>query len=239
MILDVELTYTTLIDRVQNSQRAFRAGEKMDIQINKELVKERRLENIWTQQQLADEAGISLRTIQRIENTGSGSLDSVKALATSLGIESSSLLRFQKQTDPQSISSRSTYRKKLMILIVLAGLLGNLGYFSLANAKPITLAIVVDSDQIEESQITVTGEPGVSQEQTFGENLKLVFTPWIIENDRIRVDVEVYKLQQDLEPRLLATPRIDTILNTSGKITFGILPSSYLELVVTPKYLTN
>ena len=44
-------------------------------------VKKMRLERHWSQEQLADMSGLSIRTIQRIENGGNAGLESLKALA--------------------------------------------------------------------------------------------------------------------------------------------------------------
>ena len=53
----------------------------MDMQVNFELVKELRLERGWSQEQLAEIAGVSLRTIQRVEADGNCSLETRNALA--------------------------------------------------------------------------------------------------------------------------------------------------------------
>ena len=55
-------------------------------------VKELRAGKHWSQEELAVACGINLRTIQRIENQGSGSLESVKALAAVFGIDADDLL---------------------------------------------------------------------------------------------------------------------------------------------------
>ena len=54
----------------------------MDKMINSELVRELRTQKSWSQEQLATVAGISPRTVQRIENEGTCSLESLKALAS-------------------------------------------------------------------------------------------------------------------------------------------------------------
>lgn len=52
--------------------------------INSAIVKEKRLDKGWTQQQLADVADLSLRTIQRIESQGLGSMETCNALCSVL-----------------------------------------------------------------------------------------------------------------------------------------------------------
>ena len=63
----------------------------MNTRINQERVKVLRLGKSWTQQKLADEAKISLRSIQRIESDGIASLQSRAAIASAFGIEPTEL----------------------------------------------------------------------------------------------------------------------------------------------------
>ncbi len=63
----------------------------MDMKVNQELVKQLRIEKSWSQEKLAEEAGLSLRTIQRMELDGSASLKSRLAVANALDIAPSAL----------------------------------------------------------------------------------------------------------------------------------------------------
>jgi transcriptional regulator with XRE-family HTH domain len=55
------------------------------------VVQEMRLKNGWSQQQLADISGLNVRTIQRIEQGQSASLESFKALGAALNVDFSQL----------------------------------------------------------------------------------------------------------------------------------------------------
>ncbi len=59
------------------------------MQISPDSVKIRRWreERCWSQEHLADAAGIGLRTVQRIENGGQASRESVMALAAAFGVD--------------------------------------------------------------------------------------------------------------------------------------------------------
>lgn len=58
----------------------------MDVKVNSNLIKTERESRGWTQEHLANVAGLSLRTIQRIEKTGTASFESVTALASVLAV---------------------------------------------------------------------------------------------------------------------------------------------------------
>ena len=54
----------------------------MEMELNKETLKNQRDCRAWSQTQLAEVSGLSLRTIQRIEKTGVASQESAKSLAS-------------------------------------------------------------------------------------------------------------------------------------------------------------
>jgi transcriptional regulator with XRE-family HTH domain len=65
----------------------------MDVMINSELLKSLRLKRSWSQEKLANASGLSLRTIQRAESTGTASLETRLVLSTVLGIKPDDLER--------------------------------------------------------------------------------------------------------------------------------------------------
>ncbi len=67
----------------------------MKIEINK--VKTLRLNKGWSQEQLSEVSGLSIRTIQRIENENTISMESLKVLAKALDVDTNELLIKEKQ----------------------------------------------------------------------------------------------------------------------------------------------
>ena len=57
------------------------------MRVNAELVAELRKAQSWSQDELATAAALNLRTIQRIENVGTASLQSMKSIASALEAE--------------------------------------------------------------------------------------------------------------------------------------------------------
>ena len=55
------------------------------------IIQQMRLQRGWSQQQLADVAGLNVRTIQRIENGQSASLETFKALGAAFNVDFSEL----------------------------------------------------------------------------------------------------------------------------------------------------
>lgn len=61
------------------------------MKVNTNQIMDLRKHRSWSQDELATAAGLNLRTIQRIENEGSASLESLKALAAALQVNLDSL----------------------------------------------------------------------------------------------------------------------------------------------------
>jgi transcriptional regulator with XRE-family HTH domain len=75
------------------------------MRVNAELVAELRKKFAWSQDELATAAGLNLRTVQRIENVGTASLESAKALAAALEIELADL-----KHSPEKLMSTFEYK---------------------------------------------------------------------------------------------------------------------------------
>ena len=58
----------------------------MEMTINPEFVRELRSKANWSQEDLSAASGVSLRTIQRVENDGKAGLETRKALAAAFGV---------------------------------------------------------------------------------------------------------------------------------------------------------
>jgi transcriptional regulator with XRE-family HTH domain len=72
-----------------------------------------RLKRGWSQQQLADASGLSVRTIQRIENGHPGSTESLKSLAAVFEIDFSTLTPEPSMPSDQQEEEAFRYVRKL------------------------------------------------------------------------------------------------------------------------------
>ncbi len=64
----------------------------MDMKVKSSLIRKYRAEQLWSQEQLAKVSGLGLRTIQRLEARGSGSQETIKALAAVFKVKPESLV---------------------------------------------------------------------------------------------------------------------------------------------------
>lgn len=72
----------------------------MEMQINIDSIMTQRNNRAWSQSQLAEASGLSLRTVQRIEKSGVASIESVKALASVYEVSIEDLKAFNEVTSP-------------------------------------------------------------------------------------------------------------------------------------------
>jgi transcriptional regulator with XRE-family HTH domain len=75
--------------------------------LDSEKVESERLSRGWTQQQLADACGVSLRTIQRVEKQGQASLDTTSALVSVYGVARQELLKLSAAEEVREVSQMS------------------------------------------------------------------------------------------------------------------------------------
>ncbi len=64
----------------------------MEMKVKSGLIRKIRSEKLWSQEQLADACGLSLRTIQRLESSGNASAETVRALAAVLEMQPDELM---------------------------------------------------------------------------------------------------------------------------------------------------
>ena len=83
------------------------------MEIRADIVRRERQQRGWTQQHLADAAGCSLRTVQRIEKLGVASNESVSALCAVFELERGDLL----VDDPSSGTEAATRRVEVLVAI--------------------------------------------------------------------------------------------------------------------------
>jgi len=62
------------------------------MKIHADLLKKLRTAKNWSQEQLSEASGLSLRTIQRLENGGNASIESVRALTAAFEVDSNELI---------------------------------------------------------------------------------------------------------------------------------------------------
>ena len=72
----------------------------MDMQIDSNRIRTERERRAWSQEHLAEVAGLSLRTIQRMETTGSASFETARSIAAVFALDVAALQASPPESRP-------------------------------------------------------------------------------------------------------------------------------------------
>jgi len=92
----------------------------MEIQLNLQKLKQLRKSKAWSQSHLADIAGVSLRTIQRIEKSGVASQESVMSICAAYDLQTSDIIKDEDLNDELTTSFMQVVNYKIDHVIVKA-----------------------------------------------------------------------------------------------------------------------
>lgn len=108
----------------------------MDMKINSNIIFELRKSKVWSQQHLSDVSNLSLRTIQRVENNGTASNETIQSLASAFDVNVADLL---VTDEPSANKSKVNWRKKGILATFGVTLLSCITYVSVVNANDIEI----------------------------------------------------------------------------------------------------
>lgn len=149
----------------------------MEMKIDSQLVRTERERRAWSQEHLANAAGLGLRTIQRIEATGVASYESVKAIAAVLELQPSDLTIEGITSRPAQEGEGSTYdldsrrvtgrlKGAVSAAVLGAGVLGGTAATILSSAVfwwagPLVLASAIVLARVLDNYIRSVGGQGM------------------------------------------------------------------------------
>lgn len=181
----------------------------MDMQIKHKLIKQWRLAKAWSQSDLAAASGLSLRTIQRLEQGGgSASMETTKALAAVFDTSINQLVTSKAQRFKLWLAPTLT-------VAVLAGLL-----VIPAAADPVMLAVKLQNNEETLADVHLLNKENLISEMMVGDDLKLTFSASMADDNAVKITVGIYE-SKDNELMLIGQPEIITQNRKPGEITFN------------------
>ncbi|MFZ8199973.1 helix-turn-helix domain-containing protein [Alteromonas portus] len=105
----------------------------MEYMINTKLLKQLRKQKNWSQEELAAASSLSHRTVQRIESLGNCSLESKRALAAALEIETNKLESQESRWRSELQQLKLPQHSNLIVYFLLAKLITSISIFSIRN----------------------------------------------------------------------------------------------------------
>jgi len=125
----------------------------MDMKVNSKKIIALRKQNVWSQQHLSDVSGVSLRTIQRVENNSSASYETLKALAAGFGLEASKLV--DNSDSPAAPFLRSPAAKAMGVCAFIISIVGGM---LLVPDETNATALSIQSKSIVDSKDDISSE---------------------------------------------------------------------------------
>ncbi|MBK8188535.1 MAG: helix-turn-helix domain-containing protein [Cellvibrio sp.] len=207
----------------------------MDMQINKELLRQEREQRGWTQSHLAEVADLSLRTVQRIEASGIASQESAMALASALERDLASFL-IQKNIDDhllEKIQPHSPRYPFAKLGILVAGIIA-LGWWSIASANPVKINLSVQAESGSSGDMQLSNEIGKQTEILFDKQFRVLVTT-SREEKYLLLSAEIYDFVEG-QYQLISSPKILVEDQKTASIHLDTQASGRLELGFTPDY---
>lgn len=165
----------------------------MDMQLNKEQLRREREVRAWSQSHLAEVAGLSMRTVQRIENSGSASLESAKAIAAAFDTQVEALLAPEVVVAKDMGDKNKSIAKRLSALVAaFAVAAAGFGWRSQAYADQIMVDLAVSEGGKSIASVHLLNEAGKSSEAKVDDRIKVKVTSTKQSDGNIFLDAQVY-----------------------------------------------
>lgn len=198
----------------------------MDMKINHKLLRRQREQRAWTQNQLAEVASLSMRTVQRIERNGIAAKESAMALASALDMDLADLL-IQSNS---SSTLHTSHRRWWGLVGILTSLIVSLGWWSTAAAEQvmINLSVKAESGASTEGEMQFLNELGAQSEVRFNQQFRLLVTA-VRQNQGLLLSTEIYDFI-DGDYLLISSPSILIADNELAAIHLDTHSSGRLQL---------
>ncbi|UUA72688.1 helix-turn-helix domain-containing protein [Cellvibrio sp. QJXJ] len=196
------------------------------MKINHKLLRRQREQRAWTQNQLAEVASLSMRTVQRIERNGIAAKESAMALASALDMDLADLLIQSNSGSARHISHRRWWG----LVGILTSLIVSLGWWSTAAAEQvmINLSVKAESGASTEGEMQFLNELGAQSEVRFNQQFRLLVTA-VRQNQGLLLSTEIYDFI-DGDYLLISSPSILIADNELAAIHVDTHSSGRLQL---------
>jgi len=201
----------------------------MDMQLNKEQLRRERELRAWSQSHLAEVAGLSMRTVQRIENSGSASLESAKAIAAAFDTHVEALL-----TTETTELVRSPVAKRISLVVaILSSALLAFSWWSRAYAEQVMVDLAVSTGDKSLASVHLLNEIGEPSEMKVDDVLKVKITSSKQNDGNIFLNAEVY-FYNGKSFELKANPKLLVANKQSAAVSIDGLDGQAFHFIFTP-----
>jgi len=207
----------------------------MDMQIDAAKVHAERERRAWSQEQLAEVAGLSLRTIQRVETSGSASFETAKAIAAVFEFEVASL-RQQVAPVVASPSARTPAPRWRYLGLAASLTLAGLGILFMrdAHAGEVQLDVILKRNKIEIGQHQLVATEGKSAEMRHEGEVRVFVNPIVTEDGSILLSM---RIEEPSGTRWveIGEPRIMVLNGNEGQVKVTSPKGNVYQISIRPR----
>lgn len=210
----------------------------MEVKVNSKFIVSERQKRAWSQQHLATAAGLSLRTIQRIESDGRSSYESALALASSLEIPLSEIMAGDNASRRPANPKVAT---KVTVSALAATVLAGLVFISVqrVSAQQVLLDVgITRTEGVNENQFKsqMLLDSGQEIELPMEGQFNVVLAPTILDDGEVVLSIRLYEYR-DSAYELIGEPRLVTSDGTAAEIAVSAGSGSdrVYRIAITPQ----
>jgi len=209
----------------------------MKMKIDNNLVKSERKNRAWSQDHLAEVTGLGLRTIQRIEKTGTASYESAKALASVFLLDVNELIgerNSPQRANPARVDAGLTM-KRMSAGFAATVLVAVTAVFFSSNgwADQVMLEIGVSQNEEEMTVGQLLTAEGNEAEMRINDVIRVIVSPTIQDDGRVFISAKIYEIV-DGNSILLFEPKLITAHNEEAEIRIEADSGNSFRVLITP-----
>lgn len=197
----------------------------MEMNVDRHLIRNERERRAWTQEHLAQVAGLGLRTVQRIEAKGVASFESVRALAAVLDRSASELAA---ETPRRSLRSRVASLAAASLLIMFASVVTMRSV--LAEDVMLDVGLSLNDERQRATLLTAEGEDA---EIRLDDSFRLVILPKVRRDGSILLATRIYE-SDGRGYVLISDPELATADGEVAEILVSTDRGNELRVRITP-----
>jgi transcriptional regulator with XRE-family HTH domain len=199
------------------------------MQIDSKRIRTEREKRAWSQEHLAEVAGLALRTIQRVEASGAGSLETAKALAAVFEVDVATL-RAAAATPLVTFTKRARYLSAAAS-VALAVLLVFITREAVAAQVMLDVALTLNGTELSKNQL-ITAE-GKDAEIRLERQLRVILLPTINTDGSVALALQIFEFSgKDFV--LVSQPRLFVADNNQGAVELTSPQGSVIRIAITP-----
>jgi DNA-binding XRE family transcriptional regulator len=198
------------------------------MQIDSKRIRAEREQRAWSQDHLAEAAGLALRTVQRVEANGAASYETAKALAAVFGLDFASL-RVLQAPKTSMLNRRAGYLGAAASLVLAACLVL---FTRNAVAAQVMLDVGVSIDGVDASQSRLVTAEGKDAEIRLEGQLRVTLMPTINEDGSVALAIRIFEFAGS-DFVLVAQPKMFVADNKRAEVHVTSPQGSVIRLAIT------